>query len=604
VSAPDFHQRVPGPVSRNKCVNNLTKSNVDIKEEEEPDTVGNSPLAFEQSPLATRPNTSELQRIEIVPIAQTYSNQVSNISSESDYRANGPIPNLNKLQCTGKIVYEDGVIDIDTPYCANDKVAWSDGLYLSANVEGNEIKNEAILSKLQRKKQEKIKGREDYTKFIEDWHSRKLSSNFTSVPTDFDDPSDIHVQYRFLDSVPTFEEFLLILDEDQKYDPRFKRQKQISRKIAQRYNIAKDRIQGGPSEPEPKTEKKSRIVAKLPPITEKTKKVSKVNPTARDQIKEPKPKLQVIRSANLDIPTTVEEYTDTNRMAKEVGGVTVSQPCEKHVLDHAGKRRYSRRDSRRISTSKNVTSMDKKSNKIYTPSIYLNSPTGANFVLHHAPPPSPPPSLSKDDVPKSRSSSMKTHRSSERRTTLRPRQSEDKSYISKEMEYQEMSSESEEACSDSADVFDARKLNTKYSFERLRGKNYHKKKPAFYDVLKKYYKAQKIVDAFQVTRADGTKKKKKSVFHRLLHPEESDDLNETEKIGKMKRYNFLLHRRRTRVKVDPHTFEVYSMHNFKDNVLKALDDFVVRREYVISDIGAKCSTTVTFTRKLAFSHRK
>ncbi|KAJ8319208.1 hypothetical protein KUTeg_004299 [Tegillarca granosa] len=151
-------------------------------------------------------------------------------------------------------------------------------------------------------------------------------------------------------------------------------------------------------------------------------------------------------------------------------------------------------------------------------------------------------------------------------------------------------------------LFDTNKLNFRYSFERLRGKGYHKKKPAFYKVLKKYYRMHTAVTVFNepVTR----KGRKMSILQQIINQKTAERILPKRKpkmqIGKLRKFSFQDQELQRAPFEESPEFKHIDIEKFRESFLKALDDFVVRKELVISSHGSTVSTTITFTKKSIF----
>ncbi|XP_021339715.1 uncharacterized protein LOC110440926, partial [Mizuhopecten yessoensis] len=533
-------------------------------------------------------------------------NQQSHISSESsDFRTtNSIVRNLSKLPCsertaqTGNVMVEE--IGLPGETMTEDVVElWEEMMYLSDLKSKHTVEN--VSTKLRRYMEEKHMAKKEMKAFYEEWKKRRISSfKPLSIYAEIDaeeSGSFSGVQYRFLDCVPEFEDFLLVLEEDSKFDPRFKRAKQISRKIAKRYNIAKENISGitGVETDHKKTHK---VSSRLAPISEKGAHRKKSFRFSDNKLRSSSKTPSGARRVSMPSRSSVtsihgNEKMDNERTAHEVGVVTASKSCEKHVLEQSG-----RSSSHRGSVckgSKFGESKKRRNTQEGVSSIYLTSPAGANYILYQ------PPS-SKVET-KRRGTVHVTNTSGPIAEVELEQEPPEKAVYGTDQNDKELFYSSEEDNDDTMDfqnLFDSRKLNTKYSFERLRGKNYHKKKPAFFGVLKKYYKMQKVADAFA-----SPKSKRKSVFQRLLDKDKTNaNVPDTEIIGTLKTYNFLYHRRRTRTEVEECDFSSLSMDEFRTNLIRALDDFVVRKERVVSNIGAKSTTHITFTKQSIFNHRE
>lgn len=541
------------------------------------------------------PDRSVLSDLRDFQASDCRNSQQSHVSSESsDYRTtNSIVRNLSRLPCTERVSYGSGA-KLDEQSESNkvdeSELLWEEGMYLG-DLKSKEVE-ETVLEKLRKCRNEKNEAKKEMEQLYEEWTKRRISA-FKPVSkyavNDVEESTSITVHYRFLDTVPDFEEFLHILEEDQKFDPRFKRAKQISRKIAKRYNIAKENILGAPTGHEVVDRKKSHST-RLAPGTEKstdTKKSFRMCDNKQRASSKTPTGSRRLSSYSRNSAGIVEEKTDIEKTAQEVGGVTDSKSCERHVLEFGR-----RRSTGKMSVSKGVDfRKKKKKTPDAVPTIYLTSPGGANFLLLQ-------PSISKVEAKRRQSTGPIAEVEFEQEPPEHaiPEFDDNKDNA-------DSSDEDREDQSDFQNLFDSRKLNTKYSFERLRGKNYHKKKPAFFGVLRKYYRLQKVADAFADSGAVRQKAKRKSVFHRLLNT--TDNLeSERDVIGKMKTYNFLYHRRRRKANLDECDFSNLSMAEFRDNLIRALDDFIIRKERVVSNIGAKSTTHITFTRPFIFHHRE
>jgi hypothetical protein len=148
-------------------------------------------------------------------------------------------------------------------------------------------------------------------------------------------------------------------------------------------------------------------------------------------------------------------------------------------------------------------------------------------------------------------------------------------------------------------MFDTKKLNLKYSFERLVKEK--TTKPSFYDSLKKYYKIHKVVNKFQGTPVNKDGRNPLNLETEEGEEEEDrDEKGDTIPFGKLKKFAFLDHNPQKGYEEENISFATNSMDEFTTKVLKSLDDFVVRKEQVMSDFYSKTSMSITFTKKSAF----
>ena len=156
-----------------------------------------------------------------------------------------------------------------------------------------------------------------------------------------------------------------------------------------------------------------------------------------------------------------------------------------------------------------------------------------------------------------------------------------------------------------------------FSIERLRKKRRRaKKRPAFLDVLKKYYRAQAALQAFRKNSLDNEQRatkeraRKFSIGKYLKKPkEEHRPPTPPMVIGKLKKFRFLdvNAQKPKQIRLDDFSkadFSAPKIEDFEKELEKSLKDFVVRREIVASDLNARCATSITFTRKQSFKAKQ
>lgn len=148
------------------------------------------------------------------------------------------------------------------------------------------------------------------------------------------------------------------------------------------------------------------------------------------------------------------------------------------------------------------------------------------------------------------------------------------------------------------ELFDARKINRKYSFDKLKAKRKYQKKHGFLDILKKFTRIQKIAYVFRkgamMKRKKGIQKK---TFRNPLVMSPSPDPTETF-IGQVtKRRDALLP-----ANILPPNFRHPTPEEFRTRLLGALEQFVVRKEQVISNYKSRSLTSITFTRPDLFAN--
>ena len=174
------------------------------------------------------------------------------------------------------------------------------------------------------------------------------------------------------------------------------------------------------------------------------------------------------------------------------------------------------------------------------------------------------------------------------------------------------------------DVFDSKKLNIKYSRDRMKkakaAKRAEEKKNMgqIYNLLKKYCRMQSIFKAF----GGPTKKRRRSSIaglplsnRRKKKMDQISDISENEvatqdtyvDVGKLKKFAFLEAKEKpktTNSEQMKSLFNNYPMELFCENLERSLKDFVVRREIVTSDYNGKTLVSITFTKKSVFTSNK
>ncbi|KAL4240722.1 hypothetical protein ACF0H5_001510 [Mactra antiquata] len=188
------------------------------------------------------------------------------------------------------------------------------------------------------------------------------------------------------------------------------------------------------------------------------------------------------------------------------------------------------------------------------------------------------------------------------------------------VESPDLSDTDEEDYYDDAYGFKTDKLNVRYSIERIkqikkeRSKNEPKKdskQTEIYNILKKYFRMQSVLRAF----CKPQKKRRGSILTRrnpnlkcfLPEKQVNPTREETITIGKLKKFSFLdvINKPAPRdISVSISPFDNYPMELFKENMERALNEFVVRKEMVMSDYNGRTSASITFTKKEVFTKSK
>lgn len=183
---------------------------------------------------------------------------------------------------------------------------------------------------------------------------------------------------------------------------------------------------------------------------------------------------------------------------------------------------------------------------------------------------------------------------------------------------EESPDEDSESESDGLDdcPFNTKKLNIRYSLERLgkvtaKAKTERKKpkaEPDFMAILRKYYRMQSVLKAFGKGKSGGEKVGISGLQKK--RQERSKDIKKQQAsmtVGKLKWFKFLDTKKpaaEPQVSFDKLMFSSYPLRLFRENLERALDEFVVRKELIISDHTGKASVSVTFTKKTVFTKPK
>lgn len=566
------------------------------------------------------------QLFEIIP------KQISTDSSESDYRTQPPALNLKQFRCTEKIVYGDNldVISEETELAEED-LGFGEELYLSNNVREprahDAVQYKSVVKKLAACKVELQKLKEEKRK-QEIFLAGRPATCLPPMPSfDIDKirldnvPEKPMFKFKFLlQEVPSFERLITILESEDRCDARYRRSKLMNRKVANRYNLTKEALHQRTLET---TELNTNIKKRMDML----KKIQGGSGGGKRDIKDAKSTMSSVAGANpkQDKPviTTIINLDDVvGTMAAKVRGVTDSKECGNYILNNIGKKKgvKDRKKSKMktVSISPSIPTTIPLASPKTIPDIVLTTSSGQNITLSQKPEPAVP--LAKESVPRPRAAMPKEQKSVASKKSIRKKESKagakksaskarsvsggskGRGRASVAPSYTETDTSEEEDDTTESSCFDTKKLNFRYSFEKLKNtKNPKKKRPAFYDVLKKYYRVQKTLDA--LTKPKGSKGKgRKSIFERILqkHPikTEPDFV-----IGKLKKFPFLQYKKKYIFPTEMANFATVSMAEFEERLYQALNDFIVRKEHVVSNINGKSVTTITFTKKSTFDQK-
>ncbi|KAL4238661.1 hypothetical protein ACF0H5_003368 [Mactra antiquata] len=471
--------------------------------------------------------------------------------------------------------------------CTKDKEEefFGEEFYLSDKVDRN-FKQVSTKTKLRRNKPNLQRKRKELQAAQTERKLTKATKKSILPPLPSLDRSEIdskgikHKTIDMPDEMPTFEEFIQLLKEDEYYDPRYKNRIRLkSRIIAFRYYMANVQHRSSicysnrriPPEIKNLVNRGSgrreniSMTPKRPSIESK-----KSNDNAQFL------RLPVLQESHcrLDPGQDIAQCTETNDdlvyQSEEVKGVTDSESCKEHYLKH-------HRDSQ---TLEDITLSTKVSSNIRTQSIKDILICGSTLNSSKSPAVMFPKNSLCVDEPEERETDPEEE-------------------------------EEEESDNDSSDVFDTKKLNVRYSIERLRKKRRSRvrKKPAFIEILAKYYNVQNALRVFRKDSPD--KDAKKQLGASILGKFKKKVIEKrppTPPLGKLKHFKFLDTKSKKNLSLEYLSradFSKPDLETFHTNLKKALDNFVVRREIVVSDIQTfySATTSVTFTRKSCFQQQ-
>lgn len=522
---------------------------------------------------------------------------------------------LKKFSCTEKTPYSEAQDDSSDDASSDDEY-YGEEFYLSDLVKKGFEDGETVQDRLRKRRDEINNERNEAKRSVQEWTSRRTKSylNFKQFDADKDyDMPNLRLNYNFLTKVPTLEEFICILEEFEKFDPRFKKQKQLNKKVAKQYKLQKENEKEkdtvfGRSHMVTAVQKASffslGLMKKKPkpseiklPLLEKLRSKRKLSVFGKSDSSPTDDKLSPL-GKNALLPLA-EDCPDC--MARIVLGMTDSKPCEQHMAENMPKSKHPMAEAakgRRQSISRRRLSAAIPGfahSKSEMPSIYVHTPSGTTTCIHDQP------VSGVHRIPKIKSKpSDKSSKSikSTQGSQIEPQEKTDS--FSTDAEPEE--NKNVIVVESTPSLFDTNKLNCRYSFEKLRGKGYHKKKPAFYKVLKKYYRMHTAVTVFNepVTRRG----KRMSILQQIIDQKTKERMlprrKQKMKIGTLKKYSFQDQEiPRTPFEEAPE-FKHIDNEKFRESFLKALDEFVVRKELVISSHGSTVSTTITFTKKSIF----
>ncbi|XP_045211506.2 uncharacterized protein LOC123563010 [Mercenaria mercenaria] len=180
-------------------------------------------------------------------------------------------------------------------------------------------------------------------------------------------------------------------------------------------------------------------------------------------------------------------------------------------------------------------------------------------------------------------------------------------------------------------IFDSKTLNIIYSRDKIRKAKAAeraaeiKNKSKFLDALKKYCRIKSVLKALggpakkprqkspAGLRTKKSKTEKTNAINIVLRSQiagvQSDqyETNQYADVGKLRKFAFLEAKEKTYIQSSQQMkslFENYPMELFCENLERALNEFVVRKEMIVSDYNGKTLVSITFTKKSVFTTSK
>lgn len=335
-----------------------------------------------------------------------------------------------------------------------------------SSVADSDFGEELLLSDLSNKPKKPLSTKQLLKKKQEELHVRRIEAKqekakprskeakFALPPLEELDYSTIKYEtIRMSEEVPTLEEFVQLLKDDEYYDPRYRNKVRIKgRRLAQRYYYLA-RSHGRNQQLD--------SIQRLPNIAEKNGRI----PTTSKQ--------SVVR------PTKSELRRQRYKQSFEVLGITDSEPCKSHYYAKKGQR-----DTKDDKPNTSKQKLDAKSQGQLNKDVDYKRADSRKSRRH-----------SRESAQTTEISSYPVQRAKHSPQCLIKIQAESPTVLSDDQESDslELSPSDSETDEDEPSTFNINKLNLKYSFERLKKKRKIraiKKKPAFLSILSKYYNMQ------------------------------------------------------------------------------------------------------------------
>lgn len=379
--------------------------------------------------------------------------------------------------------------------------------YLNGLIEGCIPAKRVSLEQLRQKKLELQSRREEHKSLKAKAKNLCQKLKFPPLIQEF-----VHVPIKHFDKAPTFEEFVKIIAEDNKIDPRYSKSKQITEKMVKKYNLRS---------PIFKTKRKKNEQLKIVdlPIIKEPNEADTLHKTNRNikAATQRQPGNVILKSS---LTNDARLQRNRERFANGVVGVTDCKPFRKQILREGTQFRQQRRGTIAdpmntlmeyratiVRTTSTVSSVSDEEQEVLVVVPVTGSPANAVKELIRQPKEEKndkSPSLKKyitADV-EDAASWLQDDYSDNMDEVVSPekRIADDFGDMTEEYDTEDevkRTTEEEADIGAKSKCFDIDRLNKNYSIEKLRKRRGPtRKKPVFYAILKKFFQKQKIVNMF------------------------------------------------------------------------------------------------------------
>ena len=422
---------------------------------------------------------------------------------------------------------------LKSAYFSEDKSFYGEEFYLADEKIDFTRNQETVQEKLKRKKEELLQRKQFVKQKRKEASKAQKSSILPPIsPINAEkihDNAKMHHTIKLPDQLPTFEEFIKLLKEDEYFDPRYRNKVRLkSKMIAQRYYIAKgmhrssvmfnldnipDDVKYGGLTSRYMQQRASVLNAHQAFNRERrgSNGAGSKGRLRLPVLQESGPKSQRKTDGFSYLSVGSNQNKELWRFAEEVHGVTDSEPCRDHCLKSKGsfhKQREEKLERLRVHSSDQGKSYIKSQTELVLSGKDVTLKTvneGADTDTQNL----------SDQGLNEASSGPGTDPGSPTfpKTEL----------CDEEQESPDRDSDESDVDDETPTLFDASKLNVRYSIERLRKKRRMKRKrPAFLEVLSKYYKMHAALKAFRKTSASREEKNARERVKRMARSQKGE----------------------------------------------------------------------------------